>query len=366
MYILGTSLWHRLDKAPIGLPVMGVDVINTEEKLSSLVDLIADKSYVEATIYKVGLSNGVELTACLGSQFEIRTRKELNWKVLKLSDIITWFPPLSDKRSCVCKQKPILEHRYELRQVLYYMPFTYYKLGFPPYWLGVFVNRGSVSCNNVASVCIEPDLALRMRHQDTWDFYLNDVPVHNGGVIGNEDLESSSTYKYVFDYREGINTDVERELKNLQVWDKAREDMFIHPSYLFSSFDQRVSLIQGIMDSSGYVDPIDKKAKARLYSRPLVENLIFLVRTIGGYAREVTNRCSTYPYVVEVHMPYPEYPFSLPRLAKLWERTGIDIPPIYIDWIRQDQEVGFLSSVSLSKSEAYIDENFLPVRPVII
>lgn len=360
--ILGTSLWHPITYSPLGLEVMGIDPIHTEERLSARSSYILSKDYVETDIYKVLLSNGVELKASLDSRFEVRVANG-PWKVLRLREILTWFPPMiaGEPRSCGCKQKPLLESRYELRQILYYIPFTKFNQGFPPYWLGVFINRGCIQCDK-SYVSVEPELALRMRHQDTWDFYLEDVPIHKNGIT--PDPVYSSTYTYFLNSREGINTDVERELKNLEVWGKSKEDRYIHPSYLFSGFYERVALLQGIMDSSGYVDPIDGVAKARIKSERLVDDLIFLVRTLGGYARQVNTGCNTFPYLVEVYPPDPEYPFSRPSIAKLWKRQDIEPPPLYIDSVQLDKLDGYLLSIQLNNSEAYIDENFLPVRPI--
>lgn len=360
--ILGTSLWHPIEQASIGLEVMGIDPVYIKDDLSSIKDRIVERTYVEADIYEIKLSNGASIEACMDSLLEVRINKG-PWKILKLRDILSWFPPyISDEpQSCLCTRKPLLSSRYELRQILYYIPFTKFNQGFPPYWLGVFVNRGCVSCDK-AYISAEPELALRVRHQDTWDFYLDDVPVHRNGIVPSPSY--SSTYTYLLTNRDGINSDVERELKNLEVWDKSIDDMCIHPSYLFSGFYERVALLHGIMDSCGYVDPIDGVAKARIRSKRLVKDLIFLVRTIGGYARQVQLSCSTYPYLVEVYPPNPEYPFSRPSLASLWKRTDEDIPPLYIDAVQLKELNGHLLSMKLSNSEAYIDENFLPVRQI--
>lgn len=363
MLILGTSLWHNIQLSPPDLNVMGIDPIHGVDRLSSKVDYILSKDLIETDIYHVGLSDGTVLEASLGSQYEVRTTGG-PWEVLTLEQMLTWFPPLVNPRYCACRQKPLLEDRYEVRQVLYYIPFTQYKVRFPPYWLGVIATRGSFVCGDKTYVCVEPELALRMRHQLTWEFFLDDVPIHKGGIEPNE--SESKTYKYLVTNKANINTDVERELKNLEMWDKPIEERFIHPSYLFFGFDERVQVIQGIMDSSGYVDPVDGVAKARLRSPKLADNLVFLVRTIGGYARIIDKKCQNMGFTtVEVYMPDPEYPFSRPSIARLWKRTKLIPPPLYIDFVRRVYETGYLTSITLGHSEAYIGENFLPMRPIV-
>lgn len=363
--ILGTSLWHPTEQASPGLAVMGIDPIYDVDRLSARKDHVLTNEWVETDIYKVGLSNGQTLEGSLGSQYEVRVTNG-PWQVLTLEEILTWFPPLTDPRPCVCKQEPLLEHRYELRQVLYYIPFTQFEVRLPPYWVGVIATSGGFQCGKV-SVCIPPELASRMRDQNTWDFYLYDLPIHKGGVVPNEN--EVTNYKYLVTNRRNINTDIERELKNLELWEKPIDERFIHPSYKFCGFDERVNLIQGIMDSSGYVDPIDGIAKARLRSTKLADDLVFLVRTIGGYARKVSQPCrGAGVTTVEVYMPDPEYPFSRPSIARLWHRSQVIPPPIYIDYVRKPQEHStstYLRSISLSVSEAYIGEDFLPVRPIL-
>ena len=62
------------------------------------------------------------------------------------------------------------------------------------------------------------------------------------------------------------------------------EDKFIPEAYKLSSIDNRYKLLQGLMDSDGYANPDKCSAEFCSTSRQLAEDVVFLVRSLGGYA----------------------------------------------------------------------------------
>lgn len=69
----------------------------------------------------------------------------------------------------------------------------------------------------------------------------------------------------------------------------AREK-FIPESYLWASIEQRLALLQGLMDSDGCVGPSGKTPIYTSTSRSLAEGVVFLARSLGGKAALRTMR----------------------------------------------------------------------------
>jgi hypothetical protein len=111
-----------------------------------------------------------------------------------------------------------------------------------------------------------------------------------------------------------------------------RRNKHIPPAYLRASYEQRLSLLRGLMDTDGSWSDIHNRAVFVTTTPALAHGVRELVHLLGG-----TSTMFTKPYTAQrgprtVHMvafrPYGFNPFSLPRKAvkvDAWSRAGV--PP---------------------------------------
>ena len=91
-----------------------------------------------------------------------------------------------------------------------------------------------------------------------------------------------------------INSKIKERIKGYDLLNKKSNNKFIPKDYLYNSLDVRVSLLQGLMDTDGY---IDKKGTVQYttVSKQLSEDIRELVLSLGGTVR-VNTKIPTYTY----------------------------------------------------------------------
>lgn len=148
---------------------------------------------------------------------------------------------------------------------------------------------------------------------------------------------------------QGRRNDLMDMLWSLGLRGKKSADKFVPTAYLLSAPEQRLALLQGLMDTDGSSRRTGASCRRQYYSssRQLVDDVMFLVRSLGGKARVHLRGRHTYfhpktgderpclqGYTVEIHLPDGIEPFRLPRkiiaptqkrktdtLDHLWEGT---------------------------------------------
>jgi len=118
------------------------------------------------------------------------------------------------------------------------------------------------------------------------------------------------------------------ELERVGVRFKKSYEKSIPEEYLFGSAEQRVSLLQGLMDTDGWVD---KRIKSAIYgttSESLSKSIVALVNSLGGvalttqktpkYSYRGEKRTGRLFYILHINLPKDIEPFSLPRKADIY------------------------------------------------
>lgn len=105
-------------------------------------------------------------------------------------------------------------------------------------------------------------------------------------------LGSKEIGKVHTDYRFNINNPVlsfgvlkqNEGLRELKLDNVSCKDKFVPDVYKFGSIAQRIALLQGLMDSDGTINKSGRRVRFVNTSRQLVEDVVSLVRSLGGYA----------------------------------------------------------------------------------
>ena len=113
---------------------------------------------------------------------------------------------------------------------------------------------------------------------------------------GNSQIKkvTNSNYGYRITKQNGLINPVTQLLKDMDLYGCGSNDKFIPKDYLYNSLEVRVSLLQGLMDTDGYVD---KKGTVQFttVSEQLCDDVRELVLSLGGTAR-VNSKIPTYTY----------------------------------------------------------------------
>lgn len=141
-------------------------------------------------------------------------------------------------------------------------------LSIDPYLLGVIIGDGSISQGGVT--ISTPD-----------QFIVDEV---------NRVCPKDMSMKLYRGIGYGLTPDVAgsgnpliKELRDLNMWGCLANDKFIPPIYLNSSIEQRLHLIQGLMDTDGTVQKSGSLSYSTV-SEQLAKDVQYLVRSLGGIA----------------------------------------------------------------------------------
>ena len=185
-----------------------------------------------------------------------------------------------------------------------------------PYVLGALLGDGSFANNN----------CLRFANTDEEMINL----IKNKLIIGHEvKHDKGCNYRIIKTQRDNKPTNYVIALKEYCLWGLKSSDKFVPEDYLFNTFDIRLNLLKGLMDTDGHVS---KTGGIYYYStsKKLAQNVKFLVESLGGlcriYDKQTTykykgiNKLGKLCYVCSIKFNNPEELFTLTRKQKLTKK----------------------------------------------
>lgn len=132
-----------------------------------------------------------------------------------------------------------------------------------PWLLGILIGDGSLSSENLCVSNTEKDIVRRIA--DTAAQY------------GTKLVSKGNNKDYALSYGE-----LRARLRELSLTGKKSEEKFIPKNYLFNSVEVRTKLLQGLCDADGFAESGD--VEYCTVSKQLAEDIIFLVKSLGGKA----------------------------------------------------------------------------------
>lgn len=124
-------------------------------------------------------------------------------------------------------------------------------------------------------------------------------------------LSHNKDYDYLISTNLVPYNPVARELDLMGLLGKGSEDKFIPYTYLFSSIQCRLELLQGLMDSDGGGYTGEKSPTFEVTSKNLALGMAFLVRSLGGWTRIREKKESKYTYKGEVRNGKPVFRMTI-------------------------------------------------------
>lgn len=156
------------------------------------------------------------------------------------------------------------------------------------------------------------------------DAWLMGALLGDGCLCGNEVTISSAddelvaritglgynvAYKGKYDYRlpNTINPGLLDSLKVLGIWEHRADSKFIPKAYLEADRSTRVKLLQGLMDTDGTAANKHGVISYCTISWQLANDVVYLVRSLGGIAKVGPAKKTSYRYKGELKVGQPAY-----------------------------------------------------------
>jgi hypothetical protein len=264
----------------------------------------------EKKIYRVHFSDNTSTECCDDHLWLTWDYKERNYKTNKLPSVKS----LNEiKNSLYSRNGSHLNHKIPICDPLH---FEKRDLPIDPYVMGVLLGDGGLKYNPIISSC-DP-------------FILNEIETRLEGsklvYVNGSNCDYRITYPNRFD------NPLKNILKNINC-NVSSLDKHIPEDYLYSSIEDRISILRGLMDSDGSISLNDKGTSTFEYystsSKTLSENVRFLVQSLGGTAT-ISERETYYydsdgikidcnlSYAVNICMNPEINPFLLPRKSNMY------------------------------------------------
>lgn len=297
--ILTPSGWKRM-----GDIAVGDDVVGSDGKAHQVTGVFPQG---EKDIYRVTFNDGATVECCDEHLWAVATSgrlaKGLGWQVRPLSELRQAVLDGQGKRQWRIPMVAAVEHPAQ-------------DLPVDPYLLGVLLGGGGLTAR-VAVSSADEEIITSVREL---------VPA---GVK----VVHRSRYDYdLCGPGRGKPNPLRDAIRDLGLFGKRSHEKFIPQRYLVGSVEQRLALLQGLMDTDGYLTEPRTGSELTSTSESLIEGVAELARSLGGTAT-VTAKSSFFTrdgervdgrpaWRVRVNLPAQFNPFRLSRKAsQLLPRT---------------------------------------------
>jgi len=201
------------------------------------------------------------------------------------------------------------------------------KLLVDPYLLGVLLGDGSLT-TTIRISSSDKQIINECDSRLPNDYFIKKI---KSSKYDYSILNKISNKKY--SYRKYIN---ELKLNGIK-----SENKFIPNNYLYSSINDRIELLQGLMDSDGTVDKKSGTLSFTSTSKELILNLKFIIESLGGVINPIKEKVKKYKYKNEIklgrisysmsfRLPNKIIPFKLNRKKGLFKNKTKYFPVRYI------------------------------------
>ena len=160
--------------------------------------------------------------------------------------------------------------------------------------------------------------------------------------------------------RAGANQ-LKNSLDELGLFGTSAGGKFVPSAYLFASARDRLDLFHGLMDGDGWNETNSGSVCYSSNSRQLRDDVVFLVRSLGGTTRQrqFVSASGKDHFHVQINMPPGTPAFWLERKLNAHHRTGKYLPSRMIDTITPDGEEECQCIMVGSEDQLYVTDDFV-------
>ncbi len=309
-------------------------------------------------VFRVTMTDGSSTVACAEHLWAVHTpsdkRRNRPARVMETQEMV------GDLRAAQ-------QYRYELPLISEPVEFGAKEVPLDPYALGLLIGDGCLTGKNTPTFSTaDPELAealesrlegIELASTSRVDYVLRNANGGRGGVI--------------------VSNPVTQTLRVLGLSGTRSHSKFIPETYLYNEPSIRLMVLQGLLDSDG--GPVVQEDRTcRIHfsttSHRLRDDVVFLVRSLGGVARCRTRRkedrkpglargrkvvhCRD-SYVLDIRLPQEVRPFRLRRKAEVYACHGGGRPSRFIKSI---EPVGVEETVCIrveAQDHLYVTEDLI-------
>lgn len=273
--LLGPDGWFKIEDAYVGRQVLGAD------GCSNQITGVFHRGCLP--VFRVEFSDGTST----------RVDGEHLWAVWHHNDWHRGKPPRVMETQKIEKLRDAatnLQWRIPLVQPL---QFAQRALPIDPYLLGVLLGDGSLSQQSITFCCGDEEVP-----KEVAKVLPDGIRLHRGVTVPGRATAWGLS-------RIGPTNPLKAELEQLGLRSVTSATKFVPEQFLFASVEQRLALLQGLLDTDGeYCDGILGFSSASEHLRDAVR---FLVESFGGTARVATRAEPKYAYKGETRIGQPSY-----------------------------------------------------------
>ncbi len=226
----------------------------------------------------------------------------------------------------------------------------------PPYLLGLLLGDGSISHGSIQITT--PDEEIR-------DYC--GIAAQKFGCRLVEHKKPGKANTYAFSTKPGRRNRLVGALKELGLMGKNSHTKFIPEGYLWSSWDARLALLQGLMDTDGTVEEGGTGRSYSTVSEALAQGVLHLAHSLG---MDASLKVKQGRYNGEKHFSWRvmihcggERVFRLKRKADLEAAHGREKRALRIKRIERTHIVASSTCLKVANVDGlYLTENFIPTH----
>jgi superfamily II DNA or RNA helicase len=331
--------WKKMGEISVG------DIVSLPN--GSTTDVIGVYEPGTKDVYEIEFEDGRTARSCLDHIWRVHNHNWTHkWKNISLKEIISY--------------KTTNRRKISVPLASMVMDTSDIELPLDPYLFGALLGDGSFRHEQITFTSYDEHIVNKLSekiidgyelvHKSGYDYSIRVVdqkikkqirqPVVSYQLQHNDKFVKLNNNKTYF----GFYT---KTLNELGLMEKYSYEKEIPEIYLNAGYNQRLELLQGLIDTDGYIDH-KGCVEFSSTSKKLIENVIYLVRSVGGIAfntRSKTNKTYKYndeilscrdSYTISIYHPTPELLVTLPRkLDRLSKRTVRRLPMLHITNIKK-------------------------------
>ena len=278
----------------------------------SLCKIIAKSEVFHKPMYKITLADGRSIKVSEDHLNSVVIRSKINnrWeeenRILTTKELLEY--PISISLKGKDKYKQVYTYTKQLMFIENCKPLEYSfkdNLLIEPYTLGLLLGDGTLQLRNN---CIRCEFTSDKKD---FEIYKQYIPYEFGSI--RYDNRSPNVLTTTI---KGLTV----ALREYKLYGNSYTK-FIPKDYFYGSVEQRLALLQGLLDTDGTINKDRGTIKFSTVSKQLCQGVIDLVRSLGGIAtvHEFLNACKNTSYSVNIHINLPVF-----RLPRKLERQRFD------------------------------------------
>lgn len=266
---LDSIVWDENGPKLFGSLKIGDKIYDDKGNLTNVIGIYPQG---EKDIYEVEFSDGLSVRCCKEHLWELQkyTGKKSKTEILQLSDIMDNY--LTNRGDSIYYVKMNDAVKYPKKE-----------LDIDPYLLGLIIGNGSTRNNR---------LKITTKDKEISDYLYTLIDDDIDVILENRKDRMSYDYKIIKKHQKFPHKII-NNLRKLDLMEKLSYDKFIPKDYLYSDIEQRISLLQGLMDTDGFISK--NQPSYSTSSKQLSEDVRELCHSLG-IRTKIREKITTYTY----------------------------------------------------------------------